>query len=102
MNLFTYLLYYKIFITYKKKREFIRICYKTQYAIIPRCSASENSNLKQWDLWGPLFFTIFLSYFLSASKDTEEMSETFILVFFLMWVGGSVITLNSILLGANK
>ena len=29
------------------------------------------------------------------------MSETFILVFILMWVGGSIITLNSILLGAN-
>ena len=68
---------------------------------MPRFTASENANLKQWDLWGPLFFTIFLSYFLSASKDTEEMTQTFILVFTLMWIGGTIITLNSILLGAN-
>lgn len=43
------------------KREFVRIWNKTQYAVIPRCSASPEKNLKQWDLWGPLFFTILLS-----------------------------------------
>lgn len=43
------------------KRELLRIWNKTQYAIIPRCSAAPEKNLRQWDLWGPLFFTIFLS-----------------------------------------
>ena len=43
------------------KREFVRIWNKTQYAVIPRCSASPEKNLRQWDLWGPLFFTILLS-----------------------------------------
>jgi len=43
------------------KREFLMIYNKTQYAIIPRFSADKEKNLRQWDLWGPLFFTILLS-----------------------------------------
>ena len=83
------------------KREFFRIYNKTSYSILPRCFPSKNANLKQWDLWGPLFYTLLLSSFLSNSKDTEEMSKTFVLVFVLMWVGGVVITINTILLGAH-
>ena len=82
------------------KREFFRIYNKTSYSILPRCFPSKNANLKQWDLWGPLFYTLLLSFFLSNSKNTEEMSKTFVLVFVLMWVGGVVITINTILLGA--
>ena len=83
------------------KREFFRIYNKTSYSILPRCFPSKNANLKQWDLWGPLFYTLLLSFFLSKSKDSNEMSKTFILVFVLMWVGGVVITINTILLGAH-
>ena len=64
-------------------------------------ATSKEVNLKQWDLWGPLFYTLLLSFFLSNSKDTNEMSKTFVLVFVLMWVGGVVITINTILLGAH-
>ena len=81
--------------------EFMRIIYKLFYAIIPRFSANKEINLKQWDLFGPLFFTIFLSYFLNVSKDTEQMSKTFIIVFCLMWLGGSIVTINTILLGSH-
>ena len=83
------------------KREFFRIYNKTSYSILPRCFPAKNSNLKQWDLWGPLFYTLLLSFFLSKSKDSNEMSKTFVLVFVLMWVGGVVITINTILLGAH-
>ena len=83
------------------KREFFRIYNKTSYSILPRCFPSKDANLKQWDLWGPLFYTLLLSFFLSNSKDTNEMSKTFVLVFVLMWVGGVVITINTILLGAH-
>ena len=83
------------------KREFVRIFNKTQYSILPRCFPSKNANLRQWDLWGPLFYTLLLSFFLSNSKDSNEMSKTFVLVFVLMWVGGVVITINTILLGAH-
>ena len=68
---------------------------------MPRCFPSQNINLKQWDLWGPLFYTLLLSFFLSQSKDTNEMSQTFIHIFILMWVGGVIVTINSILLGAH-
>ena len=83
------------------KREFFRIYNKTSYSILPRCFPSKNVNLKQWDLWGPLFYTLLLSFFLSNSKNTEEMSKTFVLVFVLMWVGGVIVTINTILLGAH-
>ena len=83
------------------KREFVRIYNKTQYSILPRCFPSKDANLRQWDLWGPLFYTLLLSFFLSNSKDSDEMSKTFVLVFVLMWVGGFVITINTILLGAH-
>ena len=83
------------------KREFFRIYNKTQYSIFPRCFPAKSANLKQWDLWGPLFYTLLLSFFLSKSKDSNEMSKTFVLVFVLMWVGGVVITINTILLGAH-
>jgi len=83
------------------KREFFRIYNKTQYSILPRCFPAKSANLKQWDLWGPLFYTLLLSFFLSKSKDSNEMSKTFVLVFVLMWVGGVVITINTILLGAH-
>ena len=83
------------------KREFFRIYNKTSYSILPRCFPSKNANLTQWHLWGPLFYTLLLSFFLSNSKDTEDMSKTFVLVFVLMWVGGVVITINTILLGAH-
>ena len=83
------------------KREFLRIYNKTQYSILPRCFPAKSANLKQWDLWGPLFYTLLLSFFLSKSKDSNEMSKTFVLVFVLMWVGGVVITINTILLGAH-
>ena len=83
------------------KREFFRIYNKTSYSILPRCFPAKNANLKQWDLWGPLFYTLLLSFFLSKSKDSNEMSKTFVLVFVLMWVGGVVITINTILLGAH-
>ena len=83
------------------KREFFRIYNKTSYSILPRCFPAKNANLKQWDLWGPLFYTLLLSFFLSESKDSNEMSKTFVLVFVLMWVGGVIITINTILLGAH-
>lgn len=44
---------------------------------------------------------IYVFSFMSDSKDEEEMSKTFCLVFIIMWLGGSIITLNSILLGAK-
>lgn len=45
---------------------------------------------------------MFIMYsFMSASKDTQEMSRTFVLVFVIMWLGGVVITINGILLGAK-
>lgn len=38
---------------------------------------------------------------MSESKNNDEMSQTFVIVFVIMWIGGTVVTINSILLGAK-
>ena len=50
--------------------------------------------------WSFIFYNIFKLY-LNVSKDTEQMSRTFIIVFCLMWLGGSIVTINTILLGSH-
>ncbi len=46
------------------KRDLIRIYTKLRYVIIPKFDRSDDSNvnleLKNWDLWGPLLFTLLL------------------------------------------
>ena len=83
-------------------RDLKLIYYKLKYVLNPFSSLENKKiHIMKWDLWGPLFYTLLLSFFLSNSKDTEEMSKTFVLVFVLMWIGGVVITINTILLGAH-
>jgi len=38
---------------------------------------------------------------MSESKSSDDMSKTFVIVFVIMWIGGTVVTVNSILLGAK-
>lgn len=42
------------------KREFKRILNKLYTTIIPTFSVEKNSDLKNWDLWGPLILTLTL------------------------------------------
>ncbi len=48
------------FIFIFKKRDLRRIGNKLEYVIIPRFSADSSKELKNWDLWGPLLFTLAL------------------------------------------
>jgi len=38
---------------------------------------------------------------MSANRNPDEMSQTFCLVFVIMWLGGSIVTINSLLLGSK-
>ena len=47
--------------------------------------------VNQWDLWGPLIFTIILSF----TNSIEKNSNRFVLIFTFFWVGSFIIFLNS-------
>jgi len=72
--------------------------------------------LRDWDLWGPLFVGLLLALLLCASSskvryrhddDTDAESEAdqgsviFSIVFVVIWFGGAVVTLNAALLGGT-
>ncbi|KAK7096709.1 protein YIPF6-like [Littorina saxatilis] len=68
--------------------------------------------LKQWDLWGPLILCTFMAMMLQGSTDegndrktndgkTNDGGPQFAEVFVIYWVGASVVTLNSKLLGGS-
>ncbi|CEF99952.1 Yip1 domain [Ostreococcus tauri] len=55
--------------------------------------------LREWDLWGPLFFVLALSALLSAG--TKNASETFSVVFATVGIGAVALTANVLLLGGR-
>jgi len=58
-------------------------------------------SLKDWDLWGPLIVCLFLAVTLSAKAPKDQASLVFAAVFFAVWVGGTVVTMNAQLLGGS-
>jgi len=61
----------------------------------------DERELRDWDLWGPLFLCLFLASVLSATAGTNQASIVFSAVFLLVWVGGMAVTLNAQLLGSK-
>jgi protein YIPF6 len=55
--------------------------------------------LRNWDLWGPLIICTVLGIVQSSSAPAEQTSLVFASVFFIVWGGGAVLTLNAQLLG---
>ncbi|XP_054718959.1 protein YIPF6-like [Uloborus diversus] len=59
--------------------------------------------LKDWDLWGPLILCVFLAATLQ-NEGTDNINDNglqFAEIFFIVWVGAIVVTINSKLLGGN-
>ena len=52
------------------------------------------------DLWGPLILCIILASLLQSSNNMDGSPE-FAQVFAIVWLGASVVTVNSKLLGGN-
>ena len=59
------------------------------------------SQLRDWDLWGPLFICLSLAIILSLRAPTKQTSHVFTTVFVVMWIGSLIVTINAQLLGAN-
>lgn len=56
--------------------------------------------LRDWDLWGPLFICMSLAVLLSL-KAHDEASLVFSVIFVIMWLGAAVVTVNGQLLGGR-
>ena len=82
------------------KRDLYVIVNKVKYVIVPKMNERKIEELYNWDLWGPLLFCFLYSIALSTGKNNSE-SSIFVLVFFIFWVGGFVITFNERFLGAQ-
>ena len=59
------------------------------------------NQLRDWDLWGPLFICLSLAIILSLRAPAKQTSHVFTTVFVVMWMGSLVVTINAQLLGAN-
>ena len=59
----------------------------------------KKKHIRQWDLWGPLLFTVFLACTLAINSN--DKSQTVILIFLIFWAGSFLVFLNSNLLGVK-
>ena len=81
-------------------RDLNSIYNKLLFVINPFSSDEEKKyHIKQWDLWGPLIFNIFLAGTLAI--HSENKGQTIILIFLIFWLGSFLIFINSHLLGVN-
>jgi hypothetical protein len=58
-------------------------------------------SLRDWDLWGPLVLCLVLAVALSLRAPARQSSQVFAAVFCVVWVGGTVVTVNAQLLGGT-
>jgi protein YIPF6 len=76
----------------------------TSEEITPTLSDNDRliiKQLKDWDLWGPLFICLSLGIILSMKAPTNQAALTFAAVFTSIWVGSTVVTINAQLLGGT-
>ena len=82
------------------KRDVIRIWRNLVMVVFPFKDRSQQSAaLRNWDLWGPMVFTLGLAVTLSIGA--AKPSSTFSLVFALVSIGAIVLTINVVLLGGT-
>jgi len=83
------------------KRDLSQVGRKILMVIMPyQSQISTLHQLRDWDLWGPLFIGLFLAILL-AIDNPRQGGTLFAMVFVVIWAGAAVITINAALLGAN-
>ena len=91
-------------VTQTLSREFQRVGAKLKCVLLPNLSIEVRSReIRDWDLWGPLFICLFLAMVLSLSTSgsKSEASAVFAIVFMVVWVGAGVVSVNAQLLGGT-
>ncbi|WOK96460.1 hypothetical protein Cni_G05167 [Canna indica] len=83
------------------KRDLTRIVTNLKLVVFPNPFREDPGKaLKDWDLWGPFFFIIFLGLTLSWSASVKK-SEVFAVAFAVLAAGAVILTLNALLLGGQ-
>ncbi|RVW89332.1 Protein YIPF6-like [Vitis vinifera] len=83
------------------QRDLSRILSNLKLVLFPNPHREDPGKaLRDWDLWGPFFFVIFLGLTLSWSASIKK-SEIFAVSFALLGIGAIVLTLNVLLLGGK-
>jgi len=83
------------------KRDLMRIVSNLKLVVFPNPYREDPGKaLRDWDLWGPFFFIIFLGLALSWSA-TIDKSKVFAVAFAVLAAGAVVLTLNVLLLGGH-
>ncbi|GAA0151933.1 structural protein [Lithospermum erythrorhizon] len=83
------------------KRDLSRIVSNLKLVVFPNPFREDPGKaLRDWDLWGPFFFIVFLGLTLSWSASVRK-SEVFAVAFALLATGAIILTLNVSLLGGH-
>lgn len=62
---------------------------------------SNDHELRDWDLWGPLVLCLVLASILAATASDNQASLIFSATFMLVWLGAIVVALNAMFLGSK-
>ena len=81
------------------QRDLIEIKGKILLVINPH--ADMEHALRDWDLWGPTIFCLFLAVVLALTSAEGQTSIIFTGIFSIVAFGSVLVTINSILLGAT-
>ncbi|XP_051151039.1 protein YIP4b-like [Andrographis paniculata] len=83
------------------KRDLSRIVSNLKLVVFPNPYREDPGKaLRDWDLWGPFFFIVFLGLTLSWSASVKK-SEVFAVAFALLAAGAIILTMNVLLLGGH-
>ncbi|KAF9589440.1 hypothetical protein IFM89_023758 [Coptis chinensis] len=83
------------------KRDLARIVSNLKLVVFPNPFREDPGKaMRDWDLWGPFFFIVFLGLTLSWSASVKK-SEVFAVAFALLAAGAIILTLNVLLLGGH-
>lgn len=88
----------------RQMRDLGKVWVKLKYTLMPQAAGEQGKQLRDWDLWGPLFFCLLLAFTLSVSStghSEDSSTVAFGLVFTVVWIGAAVITFNAQLLGSS-
>lgn len=83
------------------KRDVSRVGFNLRNVVFPNPYREDPGQaLRDWDLWGPFFFIVFLGVAISYSASTDN-SKVFAVVFAVLAAGAVILTLNVLLLGGH-
>ena len=80
------------------RKDATKVFTKMKYVLTMRMREENAKDLRDWDLWGPLFLSLTLALTISIFSNNPT-SLVFSVVFFLIAIGSVIVTVNTVLLG---